>query len=394
MTTAYFDCFAGAGGDMIVASLLDAGCPLEPLQENLARLAAAGEFSVAAEPAHRQGLAATRFCVTLTGHDHAHRHLSDILDMIAAADLPARAAERAGAIFTNLARAEAQVHGCGIEQVHFHEVGALDSIADIVGAALALELLNVDRVECSPLPTGHGFVDCDHGRMPVPAPATAELLRGVPLAGTDIPFEAVTPTAAAILTTLAERFGPPPEMTLSAVGCGAGTREQGPLPNVLRVLLGDSEADTAERDSVWELATNLDDCTGELIAAAIEAALQAGALDAWATPATMKKSRPGWVLSMLCHPADADAVEAILFKQTPTFGIRRRPWQRSILKREHETVETPFGPVRVKLGRRGGQLLVASPEFADCQAAAACHHVAVREVFDAARAAFTNRSCS
>jgi uncharacterized protein (TIGR00299 family) protein len=252
---------------------------------------------------------------------------------------------------------------------------------------VALELLGIERVCCSPLTLGSGTIECDHGVMPVPAPATAELVAGFPVAPASIAGEATTPTAAAVLTTLAASFGPAPAMSVEAVGYGAGTRDEGPVPNLLRVLIGRTETD-GQTDTVVELSANLDDCTGEVLGAAIGRLLAAGCVDAWATPAVMKKSRPAWVLSALCAPSDAAAAEAILFAETTTFGVRRRICERSKLARGHETVETPFGPIRIKVGRRDGAVATASPEFADCAAAAEAHHVAVREVMAAATAAW------
>jgi uncharacterized protein (TIGR00299 family) protein len=252
-------------------------------------------------------------------------------------------------------------------------------------------LLGVDTILCSPVSVGSGTIHCDHGEMPAPAPATARLLAtaGVPTRSIDIDGEATTPTAAALLTALAESFGPMPALTVSAVGYGAGTRETGPLPNLLRVFIG-TAGELGTADTVVELAANLDDCTGELIGATIDRLLAAGCLDAWATPAVAKKSRPAWTLSALCHPADVDAVETIMLAETTTFGVRRRLCQRTTLARRHETVETPFGPIRVKIGCRGETAVTASPEFEDCRSAAEAHHVAVKDVLAAAQAAYAH----
>ena len=386
MTVAYFDCFAGAGGDMIVAALLDAGCDLAAVKAELAKLAARG-FELRAEKVNRGGMIGTRFCVELTEPDPPHRSLGDIVSLIDAAGLAPRAADRAKRIFTRLAHAEAKVHNTDVEKVHFHEVGALDSIADVVGACAALEILGVDRILCSPIPVGSGIIQGDHGTMPVPAPATAELLCGAPIAAADLPYEATTPTAAAVLTTLAESYGPVPAMRVAAVGYGAGTRSEGPVPNLLRVFLG-REDPHGQTDTVVELSANLDDCTGELIGAAMAALLSGGALDAWVTPITMKKSRPGWMLSAICPPQDVDAVERILLAETTTFGVRRMARARTKLLREHQTVETPYGPIRMKVGRLGDEVVTVSPEFDDCVEAARSHHVAVREALAAANDAY------
>ena len=319
------------------------------------------------------------------GGGHVHRGLGDILALIDAAGLPARVADRARRIFTRLGEAEAKVHGIGTDEVHFHEVGAVDSIVDVVAACVALELLGVESVLCSPIAVGTGTVHCAHGELPVPAPATAELLAGAQVAGTEIVGEATTPTGAAVLTTLAESYGPLPPMRVAAVGRGAGTREGGPLPNIVRVFVGEPDED-GQADAVVELSANLDDCTGEVIGAVIEKLLAAGCLDAWAAPIVMKKSRPAWMLSVLCAPADAAEAERLLFAETTTFGVRRRTCSRAKLCRRHETVETPYGPIRVKVGRLDDETVTASPEFEDCRRAAEAHHVAVKEVLAAAKA--------
>ena len=398
MTVAYFDCFAGAAGDMIVGSLLDAGAELAPLRASLARLGVGG-YSLSAESVKRGGIGGVKFHVTLAEdghhegeHHHEHRNLRTILDLIAAAELPERAADRAARVFRRLAEAEAKVHRVGVDEVHFHEVGAVDSIVDIVGACLALEQLGVDRVLCSPIAVGQGTMRCAHGVMPIPAPATAELLRGARTRPTGIEAEATTPTGAAILTALWECQGPLPAMEVSAVGYGAGTRESEQMPNLVRVFVGQAQEDASTADALVELSANIDDCTGELIGAAIERLLEAGCADAWAAPIVMKKSRPAWMLSALCTVGDAAEAQRILFAETTTFGVRRRPCERAKLARTWVTVETPYGPVRVKEGRADGRLVSASPEFADCQAAAGTHHVPVKEVFAAAQAEW-RREC-
>ena len=384
MKVAYFDCFAGAAGDMIVGALLDAGLSLETLRAELAKLELPG-VSVSAERVRRGGLTGTKFTVQPGQTAPPRRNLSDILALLEASALPERPRRQAQAIFQRLGEAEAKVHGVDVQEVHFHEVGAVDSIVDIVAATVGLERLGVEGVLCSPLPTGSGTVQTAHGELPLPAPATAELLRRWEI----VPGpegargELTTPTAAAVLTTLAERAGAAPEMTLEAVGYGAGAREAGPVPNLLRVLIG-SCRQPGRIDTVVELSANLDDCTGEVIGAALEKLLAAGCLDAWATPVYMKKSRPGWMLSALCRFDDADRAEEILFSETTTLGVRRRTCRRSKLARRHETVQTPYGPVRVKLGLRDGRALTAAAEFADARVAAEAHGVPLKEVLAAA----------
>ncbi len=408
MNVAYFDCFAGAGGDMIVAALLDAGADEDACRAELAKLGL-DECAVRTERVRRAGLGGLQFHVDVSEggvspdhehphehehHDHAHaprRRLADILDLIDRAGLVPRAAERARRVFTRLGRAEAKVHRIDIQEVHFHEVGAVDSIVDIVGACIALELLGIDRVICSGVPVGSGMVRCEHGLLPVPAPAVAELLVGVPLRAVEIEGEALTPTAAAIFTELAESFGPAPEMTVASVGYGAGSRDTPHLSNLLRVIVG-QVAQEGDADELVELAANLDDCTGEVLGQAIDKLLACGCVDAWAAPAVMKKSRPAWVLSALCRPADAAAAERVFFEETTTFGVRRRSCRRGKLLRSFETVETVFGPIRIKVGRLDGRVVTASPEFADCRAAADTHHASVREVLAAASAAWRQKA--
>ncbi len=389
MKLAYFDCFAGAGGDMIVGALLDAGCDFAALQAELAKLDLPS-CSLRTEKVHRAGLAGTRFIVGFDPAGQPHRHPSDILSLIDRAGLSARSSEMAKRIFTRLAEVEAKVHHIGAEEVHFHEVGAVDSIADIVGSCVAIDLLGIEAVQCSPIPLGSGMLKCDHGIMPVPAPATAELLADVPIATTDIQGEATTPTAAAILTTLSESFGAMPAMLIGAVGYGAGSRDSADIPNLLRVFIGQAD-EAGNADSVVELSANIDDCTGEILGSTIGRLLSAGCLDAWITPAVMKKSRPAWVLSALCHVGDVQAIEGIIFSETTTFGIRRTTCLRSKLIRGIETVETCYGPIRVKVGRSAGGEVTASPEFEDCQAAATTHHVPVREVLSAAQESYRHR---
>ena len=386
MNIAYFDCFSGAGGDMIVASLIDAGASADVLREHLASLGVGG-YSLSIEGVKKQGFAATRFHVELQDRsEQPHRHLEQIVDALDKSMLPAPVKRKAVCIFERLAEAEARAHGIAVEEVHFHEVGAVDAIVDVVGAVLALHLLGVERILCSPIPTGSGIIACDHGVLPVPAPATAELLKGVPLAASDEVGELTTPTAAAVLTTLASGFGPLPAMTVTAIGYGAGTRDGQRRPNVLRVLVGQAVGDS-DADEVAVLETNLDDASPELVGHCMERLFEAGALDVYAVPIHMKKSRTGVVLTVLCGHDRVQAMERILFAETPTFGVRRHSAVRAKMRRRHETVITPFGEFRMKIGERNGVVTV-TPEFEDCRAAAQKHHVALREVIAAANAAW------
>ncbi len=392
MAIAYFDCFTGAAGDMIVGALLAAGADFENLRTELGKLKVGG-FEIRSETLSRRGITCSQFCVDVQPGEKPHRHLSNIIEIIDSAGLAPRVADRAKRAFNRLAEAEAKVHNIDIGKVHFHEVGAVDSIVDIIGSAIAMEQLGIDKVFCSPVPLGRGTVKCEHGILPVPAPATAELLIGAETCPgpAECEGELTTPTAAAFFTALADGFGQPPEMKIETIGYGAGTREFGPLPNVLRVLIGQpSQAGTA--DTVIELAANIDDCTGEILGAVIEKLITAGCVDAWATPAFTKKSRPAWMLSALSSPANVAEAERIIFTETTTLGIRKRQCSRAKLERTIETVETSFGPIRIKLGILAGRVVTASPEFADCQAAAESHHVPIREVIVDAQRAYSQRA--
>jgi uncharacterized protein (TIGR00299 family) protein len=392
MRCGYFDCFSGAAGDMILAALLHAGLELDFLRGVVARLRLPG-VELIAEQVRRAGLTATHVTVQVS-HEAGHhqRHLPDIRNIIDQAGLSPQVTACAHRVFTRLAEAEAAVHGIPVDQVHFHEVGAADAIVDIVGACAGIEALRLEKVVCSPIPTGSGTVQCAHGLLPVPAPATAELLRGVPLAACDEPAELTTPTGAAILTTVADSFGPLPPMRITSIGYGAGSRETPSRPNALRLFVGELAAvPSADEDHVVVLETQVDDATGQVIAFAIERLLEAGALDAYAVPIVMKKGRPGQLLTVLGRPADAAALEDILFAETTTLGVRQYECLRHKLARGHETVATRFGPIRVKVGRRGNQACQAWPEYEDCAAAARESGAPLRAVQDAALQAWTEQ---
>jgi hypothetical protein len=386
MTIAYFDCFSGAAGDMIVGALIDAGAPVDRLREILAGLNVPG-YRIETTRVSKQHFAATRFCVHVEPGDKPHRHLEDVLAILRAGQLSEAVRAPSERVFTRLAEAEAIAHGVPVEKIHFHEVGAIDAIVDVVAAVAALDLLGVKQVICSPLVVGSGAVCAEHGVMPVPAPGTAVLLQGVPIAECDEPGELLTPTGAAVLTTLAERYGPLPAMTLQAVGYGAGTRDGRHRPNLLRVILGSPVGDPGA-DEVVLLEANLDDCTGEAVGHCLDCLFEAGALDAYCLPIQMKKSRPGLILAALANPADVDRLEEIIFRETTTFGVRRQSARRSRLAREHQVVQTPYGAVRMKIGRKAGRVLTASPEFQDCRRLAQEAGVALRTVMDAARSAW------
>ena len=392
MRLAWFDCFSGASGDMILGALLDAGLDLEALRADVAALGL-GNVSLRREQVARAGIAGTRLHVEVAhGHDHGHshgRHLGDILDLIASADLPERVKEHASRVFRRLGEAEAAVHGSDVESVHFHEVGAEDAIVDICGAAAGLARLGVDEVRFSRLAVGRGYVDCAHGRLPVPAPATTRLIQGCEIEAGVAEGELLTPTGAAILTTLGEQTAMP-SMRATATGYGAGAREREGIPNLLRVWLGET-ADPAEADVVWVMETNVDDCSGEVLGHAMERLLAEGALDVFATPIQMKKSRPGVRLTVIAEPARLDALAEVLFRETSTFGVRYHEVRRTKLAREIVTVPTPHGPVRVKLGRRAGQVLTREPEYEDCRRLAQTTGLPLREIMRLARASAAGR---
>ncbi len=387
---AYFDCSTGAAGDMILGALVDAGAPLARVRAGLRGLRVTG-YSIVARRVARHGVSATKLDVRLERRRHEHVGLPKIRAILRGSDLPGPVRASAEAVFSALARAEARIHGIAVEKVHFHEVGAVDAIVDVVGSLLALDLLSVEEVFASPMPMSHGFVHCEHGTLPVPAPAVLGLLRGWPFFPTDLTGELVTPTAAAILGTRCAQPGRFPPMKLEEVGYGAGTRELPDRPNVLRVLIGtaprvaDPTMPPAER--VWVIEASLDDATGETVAWAMDRLLAAGALDAHATPVLMKKGRPGIVLSALAPEPTVAAIEEVFLRETTTFGVRRHPVERSVLARELRPVHTPWGDVRVKIGWLDGRVVVTHPEHDDCRRSALAHGVPLRDVLAAASAA-------
>jgi uncharacterized protein (TIGR00299 family) protein len=381
---AYLDCFSGISGDMLLGALLDAGLSLADLRADLSRLPLSG-YEVTSERVTKRGMGGTQVQVT-TEHSHAHRGLSDVLAVIAQAELPPEVARPAEQAFRRLAEAEARVHGTTVDDVHFHEVGAVDAIVDIVGAFCGLHRLGVQEVYASALPLGGGWVEAAHGRLPVPAPATAELLKGVPTYGGPVEAELVTPTGAAIVTTACRSFGPMPPMTLKAVGCGAGRLDL-PHPNLLRLFLGETAQEPREQHLVV-IETNLDSMNPELFGDLMDRLFAAGALDVFYTPIAMKKSRPATLVSVLTEPALVDTLSEILFRHTTTLGIRLTDVARRCLDREWRAMETDYGRVRVKVGRLGSEIVSAAPEYEDCRQAAHTHGVPIKTVYEAAQAAF------
>ena len=345
--------------------------------------------TLVADEVKKQGFRATQVTVRHRP-EHACRHLADILAMIHAGTLRDRQKELAGRIFRRLAEAEARVHGTTVEKVHFHEVGAADSIADIVASAVGWDLLGADRVVASPVPTGTGRVKIDHGQCSVPAPAVAELLKGIPLAESTVPHELTTPTGAAILATVADGFGPLPAMKISKIGCGAGQRDLDQQANILRLFVGEAVEDSAG-DQVWVVETNLDDISGEVVGYCTTRLWETGALDVYTTAIQMKKNRPGVKLSVLCRVADVESVEAVLFGETTTLGVRRWPVSRHVLQRRPHRVQTPFGPVEGKVGWLVEGAPRFAPEFESCRALAAEKGQPLRAIYEAAQKAFDPR---
>jgi hypothetical protein len=373
MTILYFDCQAGISGDMIVGALLDLGVPLEYLQGELSKLSLpVDSYMLSADRTERRHVTALKFDVAVHDH-HTHRHYAGIDAMIAGSTLPEQVKEKARRIFRRLAEAEALVHGVAVEDVHFHEVGAIDSIVDIVGTAICLEYLGVELVYASALPLGSGFVETSHGRLPVPAPATAELLRGMATHGNCGEGERVTPTGAATLAALARGSGKRPEMTLLRVGSGAGSRDFSDCPNILRAFLGTTLGDGSEE--VVEASCNLDDVTPEVIGYVQELLLENGALDVWTAPVQMKKSRPGTILSFLCAPVDLERLAAQVMLETGTLGVRYSSLRRVVQPRWIEERDTPYGRVRFKVAEYGEK-----PEYEDCRRIARERGIPCRDV--------------
>ncbi len=385
MKVAYLDCFSGISGDMTLAALVDAGVDLAELNAAVQSLGLP-QCRLVSRQVKRLGLRATQVTVEYQP-EHTHRHLDQILRMVDRGRLTERQRDLARRIFARLAEAEAKVHGTTADQVHFHEVGAADSIADIVASAVGWDLLGADRLVASAVPTGTGKAKMAHGVWSIPAPATGELLAGVPLAESAVPYELTTPTGAAILTTLADSFGPLPPMTIERIGYGAGQRDLQEQPNVLRLFVGEA-VDARPGEQVWVVETNLDDVSGELIGYCTTRLWEAGALDVYTTPIQMKKNRPGVTLSALCRASDVEAVETILFEETTTLGVRRWPVSRTVLDRRPHRVQTPWGPIEGKLGGLGSGTPRFAPEFESCRRAASEHKVPLRAVYEAAQKAF------
>jgi pyridinium-3,5-bisthiocarboxylic acid mononucleotide nickel chelatase len=384
MNLAYFDCFSGISGDMTLGALIDAGCDIGHLRKELQALQVPG-WEISAEKVWKNGMAAT-FAKVKTEDQKKHRSLTDILEILNKSQLTSQVRDRASAVFQKLGEAEGRVHDVPLEKIHFHEVGAVDAIVDIVGACIGFHVLGIDKFACSPLNVGGGTAKMAHGVLAVPAPATATLLQGKPTYSNGVERELVTPTGAAIIATLCDRFGPQPPMTVSAIGYGAGTADLEGQPNVLRIMIGEA----AEKvfpgydEEISVIEANLDDMNPQIYGYFLERALAAGALDVYTMPVQMKKNRPGTLLTVLCKPPDTNTLTSLIFAETTTFGVRVTTAQRRILPREHVRVSTTFGDVRIKLSRVNGRILHVSPEFEDCRKLAVEKNVPLQQIINEA----------
>lgn len=396
MKTLYLDCFAGVSGDMFLGALLDLGVSLKDLSSILEGLGIPN-YQLNAEKSQKNGITGTKFSVLVTDKDRHHRHMPDIEEILEKSDLSKHIKEKSLNVFKNLAVAEAKIHGIPPEKVHFHEVGAIDSIIDIIGTITALDLLGVKKITSSPLPLGSGFVNCAHGIIPLPAPAALELLTGIPTKSCAIEGETVTPTGAALIKTLCEDFGPMPPMRILSTGYGAGQADR-KIPNLLRAILGEAESETGHsgflNDSVIVIEANIDDMNPEFYEYIFPLLFSSGAVDVYLTNVIMKKGRPGQVLTCLAPENKVKALVQILLNETTTLGVRTFECQRHKLVRETVMVETQYGRVAVKLGRHPDtlELLNAAPEWEDCKEKAVNSGVPVKIIYDSAKAAIFSDS--
>ena len=414
MRIAYLDCFSGISGDMFLGALVGGGVSAKLIEETVAALDIGARLEISR--VQRGGISATKVDVYAQGekdlprevfweqqqghkhphtHTHVHQHgrgLSEIRQIIAKAAVSEKAKATAIRIFEALGAAEAKIHNMSVDDVHFHEVGAVDAMVDIVCAAVGSEALGVDEWVCSPLNVGGGTVKCAHGTLPVPAPATVELLKDAPVFSSGPMVELVTPTGAAIVRTLVSRYASFPAMKIDKAGYGAGSRDFPEHPNVLRLTIGEAAATAANpSETITVLEANLDDLSPQVLAYAIEQLLTAGAVDVFSVPAQMKKGRPGTLLTVLCKPGDADRLTKIVFSETTTLGVRRRDEQRQVLSRRWEQIETSWGPVRIKIGSMNGTVSNYAPEYEDCRALAETHRVPLKTVIQEALRVYAAR---
>lgn len=386
MRTLYFDCFAGASGNMILGALIAAGADAATLTSELRKLGLP-DFELKVSKVDRSGISSDHVEVVIPD-EKSHRHLPEIEGIISRSTLSAGVKERAVSIFRRLAAAEAAVHGIEVEKVHFHEVGGLDAIIDIVGSCIGFELLKIERFACSRIQVGSGSVNIAHGKFPVPPPAVAELLTNVPFYSDEIEGELLTPTGAAIITTVTDTYGPIPKLILKVAAYGAGTRNPKGLPNVLRILIGEeSGSDSEQTEQLTLLETNIDDSSPQILGYVMERAFELGALDCWFTAIQMKKNRPATLVSVLCRDDAEQDILKLLYRETSTLGVRIQKVTRNYLERKLISVATEFGDVDVKVASLGGETVNSQPEFEDLKAAASAKGVSVKSVADAVKKA-------
>ena len=379
MKIAYFDCLAGASGDMILGALLDAGLSDQDLLRGINALDLSG-FDLNIQTVYKNGFRATKADI-LIEDNVTERRLPDIEAIIKDSDLPEEIKTKSIKIFHRLGAVEAEIHGIPLQEVHLHELGGLDTIIDVVGPLVGLDLLDVRHVYASPLPLGRGFTHGAHGVIPLPAPATLALLEGVPVTGSDLDIELVTPTGAALLTSLVESFGPIPEMTLKSIGYGAGTKDLS-IPNVIRLLIGTQQKDTNPIiETLMMLETNIDDLNPEIYEYVMTRLLEAGALDVTFNPIQMKKNRPGILLQVLCRPKDAENLTSILFTETSTLGVRKQSLERVSLPRTIQIIETPYGKIRMKIAQNQDGSIKFAPEYEDCQTLAETNNIPLVNIY-------------
>lgn len=376
-----YDCFSGISGDMNLGAMIDLGVDQAFLSGELAKLNLPG-WELIVQKDQRHGITGTKATVRQTRHEHAHRHLSDIKKIINDSSLDEKTRELSLKIFEKIAIAEAKIHGIHIDHVHFHEVGAIDSIIDVVGAAICFLALNVDGVHISTVELGGGFVNCDHGKLPVPAPATAELIKGIPVKKDGVNFEATTPTGAAILAVLGTDFNPSTIVKVEKTGYGVGQKEHPDVPNLLRVFLGETETGTASGHNALQLECNIDDMNPEFYEHISEMLFKAGASDVFISNLMMKKGRPGVLLSVICESGLADVIKKILFTETTSLGIRTFPFRKDTLVREFDSVQTDYGKLTVKRSFYNGKEVSAKPEYEECRKIAVEKGIPVKEVYN------------
>ena len=381
--TAYFNCYSGISGDMILGALVDLGVDIKDIRKALNKLDLKG-YKLQAKKIQRNGLACTQITVVIEKlkhpHSHPHRSFTSIKKLIEQSGLPPKVKNNSIEIFKRIAKVEAQIHNTTIEKIHFHEVGGIDSIVDIVGGVWAIESLKLDKIYSSALNVGEGFVDCAHGRLPVPAPATLKLLKGIPVFSTGVKTELTTPTGAAMIGFYADKFQSVPEMTITEDGYGAGSRIIPSIPNLLRVVVG--EMSVKKPDSLVMIETNIDDMNPELFDAVMESLFKAGALDVYFSSISMKKNRPATKVSVLAEKKEREILSKILLKETTSFGVRFYEVGRLTLDREIKKLKTSYGVIKIKIGSLDGEIVQAAPEFEDCRHAAIKKKIPVKKVYD------------